>query len=271
MTEKTYETSHGTIYYWVNDNIEKTKYQLIFLPGLTVDHRLFDKQIEAFEDKYSLLVWDAPSHAASYPFDYDYDLKDKARWLDEILSVEGYDNPVITGQSMGGYLGQMYAQLYPDKLKGFICIDSAPLKREYYTGLELWLLERMYPVYSNYPWKSLMKTGSNGVSTTEYGRKLTLDMWSVYEDDHEHYVKLASFGYVILAKAVKECLPYDISCPAVLICGTKDNAGSCIRYNKAWHKKTGIPLRWIEGAGHNSNTDKPEEINGIIDEFVSKL
>lgn len=272
MIEKTYETPKGTIHYWVNtDKKEKTEYQLVFLPGLTVDHRLFDKQTESFEDKYSIFVWDAPSHAASYPFDYGYDLKDKATWLSEILDVEGYDKPVIVGQSMGGYLGQMYIQLFPEKISGFVCIDSAPLKREYYTWLELWLLERMEPVYRHYPWKSLMKTGSDGVAETEYGRRLTLDMWSIYEDDHERYVKLAAFGYRILAKAVKEKLPYDIKCPAVLICGKKDHAGSCIRYNKAWHKKTGIPLKWIDDAGHNSNTDKPEEINGIIEELITSL
>ena len=271
MTEKTYETPNGTIHFWINDQMEKTPLQLVFLPGLTVDHRLFDKQVEAFENEFSIFVWDAPSHAASYPFDYNYDLKDKAVWLDEILNSIGYDNPVLIGQSMGGYLSQMYAELFPSKIKGFISVDSAPLKREYYSGWELWLLARMEPVYSHYPWKSLMKAGSNGVAVTEYGRKLTLDMWSVYESDHARYVKLASFGYAILAKAVEERRGYDIKCPALLICGKKDHAGSCIRYNKAWHKKSGIPIRWIEDAGHNSNTDKPEEINGIIREFVASV
>ena len=271
MVEKTYETPNGTIHYWINEEKEKTAIQLVFLPGLTVDHRLFDKQVEAFEKEYSIFVWDAPSHAASYPFDYNYDLSDKARWLDEILTSIGYDAPVLVGQSMGGYLGQMYAELFPFRIKGFISVDSAPLKREYYSGWELWLLKRMEPIYSRYPWKRLMKDGSNGVAVTEYGRKLTLDMWSVYEDDHERYVKLASFGYVILAKAVEEKRSYDIKCPAVLICGKKDHAGSCIRYNKAWHKKSGIPIKWIDDAGHNSNTDKPEEINGIIRDFVVSL
>jgi len=41
---------------------------------------------------------------------------------------------------------------------------------------------------------------------------------------------------------------------AILICGEKDHAGSRIRYNKAWHKNTGIPIEWIKYAGHNSNT-----------------
>jgi pimeloyl-ACP methyl ester carboxylesterase len=74
MIEKTYNTPSGDIHYWVNEQKNKSSVQLVFLPGLTVDHRLFDKQVEAFEDKYSIFVWDAPSHALSYPFEYDYDL-----------------------------------------------------------------------------------------------------------------------------------------------------------------------------------------------------
>ena len=54
---------------------------------------------------------------------------------------------------MGGYVGQAYAQLYPDRLAGFISIDSAPLQRNYVTAVEIWLLKRMEPVYAQYPWK----------------------------------------------------------------------------------------------------------------------
>ena len=42
-------------------------------------------------------------------------------------------------------------------------------------------------------------------------------------------------------------------------------------YDKKWAKLTGLPLIWIEGAGHNSNTDKPEEVNQIIENFVDGL
>jgi pimeloyl-ACP methyl ester carboxylesterase len=53
--------------------------------------------------------------------------------------------------------------------------------------------------------------------------------------------------------------------------GEKDRAGSCVRYNKAWHKKTGIPIEWIKGAGHNSNTDEPDIVNKLIEEFVLRI
>lgn len=271
MIEKDYQTKCGKIHYWLNPEASHKNVELVFLPGLTADHRLFEKQMAYFEGRYPVLVWDAPGHAASWPFDLTFTLMDKAQWLNEILQEAGWENPVIIGQSMGGYVGQAYAQAYPENLKGFVSIDSAPLQRKFVTGLEIWLLKRMEPVYRHYPWKSLVKAGTNGVATSEYGRALMREIMMTYDGDQDRYARLAGHGYRILAEAMDADLPYEIKCPALLICGSKDRAGSCIRYNKAWHKATGIPIEWIEGAGHNSNTDCPDIINQLIEKFVSHL
>ncbi len=268
MREKIFETDRGPIHYWVGEAARSAP-QLVFLPGLTADHRLFDKQIAYFEGRVPVLVWDAPGHAASWPFRLDFTLMDKARWLDGILTREGFDRPVLVGQSMGGYVGQCYAQLFPEKLHGFISIDSAPLQREYVTAAEIWLLKKMEPVYRHYPWRSLLKTGSTGVATSAYGRALMREMMMVYDGDQARYAKLSGHGYVMLAEAMEADLPYKIPCPALLICGEKDRAGSCIPYNRAWHKKTGIPIEWIRDAGHNSNTDAPETVNCLIERFIT--
>ena len=270
MNEKTYLTPLGTIHYWIH-MISADTVTLAFLPGLTADHRLFEKQIGYFEGKYNVMVWDAPGHAASWPFSFDFDLMDKARWLNEIFRQEGIKKPIIVGQSMGGYVGQAYAQAYPEKLKGFVSIDSAPLQRRYMTGVEIWMLKRMEPIYRHYPWKSLLKSGTNGVAVSEYGRKLMREMMLVYEDDQNRYAKVAGHGFKILAEAVEKNLPYEIKCPALLICGKQDKAGSCIRYNKAWHKNTGISLEWIKDAGHNSNTDQPELVNSLIEKLIERM
>ena len=270
MTKKSYKTPCGTIHYWTNI-IDTKQITLVFLPGLTADHRLFDKQIAYFENKYNVLVWDAPGHAASWPFTFNFSLMDKAKWLHEILETEQIESPIIVGQSMGGYVGQAFAELYPETLKGFVSIDSAPLQRKYVTGLELWLLKRMEPVYYHYPWRSLLKTGTTGVATSAYGQKLMHDIMMVYDGDQKRYSQISGHGFRILAEAMEANLPYAISCPALLICGEKDRAGSCIRYNKAWHKDTHIPLAWIKDAGHNSNTDKPEEVNKLIEQVIAQV
>ena len=270
MMEKVYHTDHGPIHYWL-DAPEFSQMTLVFLPGLTADHRLFDKQIEYFRGRYNVFTWDAPGHAASWPFRLDFSLLDKARWLETILKSEDIQRPVIIGQSMGGYVGQAYAQLYPERLAGFVSIDSAPLQRKYITRAELWMLRKTETMYYWYPWKALLRSGSNGVATSEYGRKLMRDMMMVYDGDKKRYSQLAGHGFRILADAMEADLPYEIKCPAMLICGKQDHAGSCIRYNKAWHRNTGIPLKWIDGAGHNSNTDKPDTVNALIEEFIQTL
>ena len=270
MTEKYYQTPCGTIRYWIH-MMREDYVTLVFLPGLTADHRLFEKQIEYFKDKYNVFVWDAPGHFNSRPFVFNFDLFDKARWLHEILEREHVNRPVIAGQSMGGYVGQAFAQLYGEELKGFVSIDSAPLQRKYVTWWEIWLLKKMEPVYYYYPWKWLLKQGTNGVATSEYGRRLMHEIMMTYDGDQKHYAELSGHGFKMLAEAMEKDQPYEIKCPALLICGEKDRAGSCIRYNKAWHKNTGIPIEWIKGAGHNSNTDKPEVVNRLIEEFVKQL
>ena len=271
MQEKIYPTPCGGIHYWVSQEHGPDGVTLVFLPGLTADHRLFDKQVAFFEGKYNLLVWDAPGHGVSWPFRLEFSLMDKARWLDGILCAENLRCPVIIGQSMGGYVGQAYAELFPGKLKGFVSIDSAPLQRKYVTGIELWLLKRMEPVYRHYPWKSLLKTGSKGVATSAYGQALMHEMMMAYDGDRERYAKLSGHGFRILAQAMEAGLAYKIPCPALLVCGEKDRAGSCIRYNKAWHKHTGIPLVWIRNAGHNANTDAPDEVNALLVKFLERL
>ena len=230
MTENSYKTPCGCIHYFVNI-IDKQRITLVFLPGLTADHRLFEKQTEYFENKQNVFVWDAPSHALSRPFTNNYGLSDMAEWLYEILAKEEIYNPIIIGQSMGGYLAQMYMELYPDKITGFISIDSAPLQKSYMTAMEIWLLERAEPLYA----------------------------------------RLAGFGYRMLAEAIKADLPYHISCPALLICGEKDKAGSAKSYNKKWHQREGLSLKWIKNAGHNSNTDQPDEVNRLIEKFISEI
>ena len=140
MRKREFETDRGTLRYWVSENDEETA-QLVFLPGLTADHRLFDKQVDYFAQRARCLVWDPPSHGESRPFPLDWSLDDLALMLEQILSREGFERPILVGQSMGGYVSQAFIRLFPDRACGFVSVDSCPLDRSYYTAIELWALK----------------------------------------------------------------------------------------------------------------------------------
>ena len=50
MEEKTYQTPCGTIHYWTNVS-HSDEITLVFLPGLTADHRLFDNADSVFREQ----------------------------------------------------------------------------------------------------------------------------------------------------------------------------------------------------------------------------
>lgn len=269
LKEKRLDTPKGTVCYWTSDEWQTDRNTIVFLPGLTADHRLFEKQFTHFAQKYNIITWDAPGHAASRPFTLDFTLMDKAKWLHDILQAEGVMRPVLIGQSMGGYVSQCYMERYPGSARAFVSIDSAPIKRKYLTGFELWLLKHTEMIYRPYPWKALRSAGAKGCAETAYGQQLMREMMDSYSKDD--YCDLTCHGYRILAYAIEADLPYTIDCPALLLCGEQDKAGSTKRYNLRWAKEENLPLMMITNAGHNSNTDNPEAVNAAIDAFLAKI
>ncbi len=264
MQEHIYHTSSGDIHYWVSKHVVATAPALVFLPGLTADHRLFDKQVEHFAAHYSVLVWDAPGHGASRPFMLNFSLMQKASWLHAILRHEGITRPILIGQSMGGYVAQAFMEQFPQEAASFIAIDSAPLQRKYVTAAEIWMLRHVEGIYRLYPWNALVRDGANGCAETTYGKQLMREMMVQYSKNE--YCTLAGHGYRILADAMAADLPYAIACPALLICGEKDKAASTKRYHQQWAKQ--LPIYWVPNAGHNSNTDNPDAVNAQIEQFV---
>ena len=268
VQERILETPSGKIHYWIS-RTENSEMWLVFLPGLTADHHLFDQQMEYFTGRCNCLVWDAPAHGKSRPFELNFTMDDMARWLHEILRHEQACAPVLVGQSLGGYISQVYMALYPGAVRGFVSIDSCSLRRVYYTGWELAMLKHTERMYLSIPWNLLKAWGIAGTAKSTYGRAVMADMLADYEK--REYCALADHGFRIFAQAVEAERDYTLRCPTLLICGTRDQAGSAKRYNKRWTELEGHRMVWLPGAGHNANTDLPETVNLHIGRFVEEL
>ena len=263
LDKRAFPTQSGDIHYWVSQLPDGSLPWFVLLPGLTADHRLFDKQVEHFAGKANVFVWDAPSHGASRPFALTWSMDDLVRWLHGILEHEGIERPVLVGQSMGGYTAQAYIDRYPGNAAGFASIDSAPLKRGYYSAWELAALRHTKLMFLSIPWNTLVRLGSNGNAASQYGRDLMKAMMLDYRK--REYCELSAHGFRVLADAVEAERPYEIDCPVRLICGEKDKAGSARRYNREWERRDGYPVHWIANAAHNSNCDQPDAVNEILE------
>lgn len=269
MEKHTYATESGAVRYWTAGPLDRGASALVFLPGLTADHALFDAQMAHFSHSYRCITWDAPAHGESRPYPLDFSLDDYALILHGILSKENVSRPVLVGQSLGGYVAQAYIDLFPGEVAGFVSIDSAPLKRIYYPKWEIAALRHTKGMYLSIPWRLLKRWGSFGTAATPYGRAQMRAMMERYE--RREYCELAAHGYLMLADAIDACRPYAIDCPALLLCGEFDRAGDVRPFNKKWNKGEGISLVWIPRAGHNSNVDNPEFVNSQIEHFLHSI
>ena len=249
---------------------------LVFLPGLTADHRLFNRQLSYFAETMNCLVWDPPAHGKSRPFKLDFSMDDLAIMLHDILLSEHIENPILIGQSMGGYVSQAFLSLFPGYAKGFVSIDSAPLACSYYHKWEIAALKHTKGMYSSIPWGMLQRMTAKNCSTTLYGQSLMRKIISHY--NKKEFCELAAHGYKILAEAIKKtesesgANPFGRpNCPTLLLWGENDQAAMAKKYNQQWALKTGLSFVEIPRAGHNSNTDAPDEVNRDIEIFVSEL
>ncbi len=269
MREGSHKTQWGTICYWASGEAGPSAPWLVFLPGLTADHRLFDDQLAHFEGMSNVLCWDPPAHGTSRPFELDFTMDNMACMLADLLFYEGIAHPVLVGQSMGGYVAQAFCDLFPGRAEGFVSIDSAPLKRRYYPTWEVKFLRHTKWMYQAIPWALLKPWGAWGTGMTARTRALMRGFMDGYSK--QEYVDLAAFGYRLLADAVEADRAYDLGCPALLLCGEHDRAGDVKPFNRRWAKGEGLPLVWVPGAGHNSNVDNPGFVNAQIEGLLARI
>ena len=263
MEEQQLQTDKGKVFYWKSAGWDTNKETIFFLHGLTADHSMFDEQIKAFERKYNLLTWDTPAHGKSRPF-AEFDFGDTSDYIKSILDKHMVSQVVFVGQSLGGFLDQSFIKRYPDRVKGFISIDSTPYGAAYYSKFDIWILKQVEWMARLCPFQWMKKAMAKQVSVSQRSYDNMMQMLSPY--NKRELCHLMGLGY---AGFLDDNCELKIPCPVLLILGEKDRTGKVAQYNKAWTHQTGYPLKIINDAAHNVNVDKPEEVNACIRDFLA--
>lgn len=264
MNEKRYDSPRGEVTYWISRQ-DNGKLPLVLLHGLTADHTLLDRQVEAFQGERTVLVWDAPGHGQSRPytgFSYPHLAED----LRGILRKEGISRAVLVGQSMGGYVIQTLLLRWPELAAGFVSVDSCPFGEGYYSRSDLWWLAQVGWMSGLYPHRLLTKAMAAQTARTDYGRENLRKALSVYSK--RELCDLLAVGY---GSFLKTNQPLEITCPVLLLVGEYDRTGKVLAYNRAWSRRLGLSLHVIPEAAHNSNADNPQAVNGLIQGFLEEL
>jgi pimeloyl-ACP methyl ester carboxylesterase len=261
MEHKTISSDKGTVHYWEDGNYYET---IVFTHGATMDHGMFQKQIEYFVKNYKVISWDVPLHGLSRPYQ-DFTLQNAADGLVQILDAEDIGKAHLVGQSMGGYISQIVAYRYSDRVCSLVCVDSSPIGLSYYSKLDKWLLSITPSLLKLYPHNYLIKTITKGIALEQSAQSYALEVLQTYTISE----------IAVIMQAVYQGLLADIedqplSCPVLIVYGEKDTTGKVKEYSDRWARQENWEITVIPEAAHNSNMDNPSEFNKALEKFLEK-
>ena len=265
MKEQEQKTSRGTVHYWVSHNENKQAKCIVFTHGLTADHSMFEKQVEYFKREYTVITWDVPLHGLSRPYS-NFTYENCAHDLAGILDQESIDKVILVGMSMGGYPSQEFAFRYPEKVEGFVALDTTPFGLSYYSKSDIWWLKNVSPMAKCFSGNALRKNMAKSVSKTKYSYNKMMNMLAPFTKSQ--IIEQMDIAYGVFTKENKDV---SFSFPVLILLGEFDKTGKVKEYCQAWSKREGYPLHIIKNAAHFSNGDNPEDVNSEIHEFIIGL
>jgi non-heme chloroperoxidase len=116
---------------------------IVFIPGWTMPAWIWQKQIDAFSNKYTVVAVDPRSQGESDKPTYGHLPETRARDYKELVDHVGLKQPVLVGWSMAcGELVKYAEQFGSDNVGGFVLVDGfIPDKPslEMFAGISGWM------------------------------------------------------------------------------------------------------------------------------------
>jgi pimeloyl-ACP methyl ester carboxylesterase len=106
---------------------------IVFLHGLTFDHRMWEPVLAALPQGARAIAPDLPGHAG-VPLVDGRGLQPVADRLHDVVAASGLERPVLVGHSIAGPIATIYAGTYP--VAGVVTVDVSMRFEPFAAGLQ---------------------------------------------------------------------------------------------------------------------------------------
>ncbi len=262
LTAHTLKLAGCPLHYWVGGPTERPL--LVFMHGATMDHRMFNAQVEALAADYRILTWDARGHGLSQPIGDSFSLERCAQDMLAILDELSASQAVLCGQSLGGYIAQHIYRRAPERVRAMIIIGATPLAKAY-SRLEVWALRASLPLFRWWPYSHFIQTIARIHSQRPEVQAYMLQ--AARQIPRDDFINIWQAVTVAVDEKGDPSLRIDV--PLLLLHGDRDRAGTIRRDMPQWAKQEKhVVYQVIPNAAHNANQDNPAFTNQAIQEFL---
>ena len=238
---------------------------VLFLHGLGGSATAWEPQLDDLGDTYRCIAWDMPGYGESapiVPLTFPAIADAVARLLDE-LDIDRAD---VVGLSFGGQQALHVALRHPDRVERMVLADTSARFGADGTDVDEWKRLRLDPLDA-------------GVTPAEMAPGVIDAITAPGFAGRERDRAIAAFARIPPAglRAAVECLPThdvagrlgEITAPTLVVVGELDEE-TPVAYAEVL--ADGIPdaeLRVIDGVGHLTPAEAPDEFNTLVREFLT--
>jgi pimeloyl-ACP methyl ester carboxylesterase len=256
------QTSEGRIYFEVHG--DGSRPSLVFTHGAGLHCRMFDSQLEAFRDKYRIILWDMPGHGRSGRLNRSLDFSAQSEHICQILDELGIPQAVLAGHSLGSWVSQYTAARYPERVKAIVSLGGTPLHRSLGRSFQLVFMATNW-VFRLVPAGPVFSYVARQKALTEGARQFYLDSLMELGSTQVFFINqgMATGAGITIARPQQ---------PVLISHGEFEKPDFTVRLNRQWHAEDlDSVYAEIPAAGHNANQDNPDAFNAALSAFLAKV
>jgi pimeloyl-ACP methyl ester carboxylesterase len=232
---------------------------LLFVHGAGSNAHTWHRQLEHFEKRHSALAIDLPAHGRSGATEGLGSLASMVSFTEAFAAALRLRPFVFVGRAMGGAIGLELALAHPQRLRGLVLV-ATPARFE-------------IPPQSLDVWRDVMRgRATQPFSTSIFSPKtdfaIMREAWmeQVKTDPRVRYTDLAACKGADFTGRLAE-----VRVPTLVVTGRDDHFAPPEKAEAVQRAIPGARLAVVGEAGHSLATEKPEEFNRLVEEFVDGL
>jgi pimeloyl-ACP methyl ester carboxylesterase len=97
---------------------------VVLLHGFLENKTMWDIYVTELRQKNRIITIDLLGHGETESLGYIQTMEENADVVHEVLSKLRIRKAILVGHSMGGYVALAFAELYPEKMKGLVLLNS---------------------------------------------------------------------------------------------------------------------------------------------------
>ncbi|MEM7126053.1 MAG: alpha/beta hydrolase [Chloroflexota bacterium] len=241
---------------------------LIFLHGIGSTGRTWQHQLEYFSEEYLCIGLDLPGYGGTDVL-AENNFETLSHWLKETLDDNGWEQPILVGNSYGGMIIQEFLYMYPDAAYAAVLSGTSPaFGKKDGTWQQNYLRARLEPFDAGATMDDLAPSIVQGIvgpmAIMEGIQAAEADLKSVSEETFRTSVM------TLLLFDRRDNLPH-IQIPTLLLVGSDDQNAPAKMMAKMATYIPNAKFRELDGLGHIAHIESPALFNHELTQFLRSI